>query len=115
MGSVVSKRRPRSLLLIIPRPAASVPPQAGRRGAGGRASDQGRPAAAHDWEEGPVTRPKGGASVLRTGGRPRRSFLPLRTLRAADLLSLPLAPAAACSVSERWVGKRGIRRRELLR
>src|SRR4051794_7730352 len=52
MGVVVSKRRPRSLLLIIPRPAASVPAQAGRRGAGGRASDRSRPAAAHDWEEG---------------------------------------------------------------
>ena len=31
-----------------------------------------------------MTRPNGGASVLRTGGRPRRSFLPLRALRAAD-------------------------------
>src|SRR5688500_8183881 len=48
--------------------------------------------------KGPVTRPKGGASVLRTGGRAHQSFLLLRTLRAPDLLSLPVAPAAACSV-----------------
>jgi hypothetical protein len=44
------------------------------------------------WKEVPVTRPKGGASVLRTGGQPRRSFLPLRKLRAADLLSSPAPP-----------------------
>src|SRR4051794_37201882 len=76
MAFVVSKRRVRSLLLIIRSPALGVPLQAGRPDAGGRVSDQGRPAAAHDWEEGPVTRPKGGASVLRTGGRPHRSQAP---------------------------------------
>src|SRR4051794_34072877 len=62
MGVVVSKRRVRSLLLIIPSPALGVPLQAGRPDAGGRATEpqiKGRPAAAHDWEEGPVTRTKG--------------------------------------------------------
>ena len=92
MGVVVSKRRVRSLLLIIPRPAVTVPAQAGTRSAPSARRERGRPAAAHDWEEGPVTRPKNGASVLRTGGRPQRSFLSLRKLRAADLLSLPVAP-----------------------
>ena len=92
MGSVVSKRRVRSLLLIIPGPAGGVPAQAGTQSAPVVHQQRGRPAAVQDWKEGPVTRPQGGASVLRTGGRPRRSFLPLRKLRAADLLSLPVAP-----------------------
>lgn len=83
MGSVVSKRRPRSLLLIIPRAALGVPPQAGRPDAGKRATDQGRPAAAHDWEEGACDQAKGwgerpeGQEV----GRAVRSSLSARSAR----------------------------------
>ena len=95
MGVVVSKRRVRSLLLITPRPAVTVPAQAGTRGAPSAHRELGQPAAAHDWEEGPVTRPKGGASVLRTGGRPRQSFLLLPALRAADAPVLAGGPTDA--------------------
>ena len=90
MRSVVSKRRPRSLLLIIPRPAARVPSQAGRRSAPPVHRELGQPAAAHDWEEGPAPQAKGvgrvpyGQEVGRTGRK-----LPLRAL---DLLSLPVPP-----------------------
>jgi hypothetical protein len=69
-----------------------VPLQAGTSSAPAVHRERGRPAAAQNWKEGPGTKPNGGASVLRTGGRPRRSFLPVRALRAADLLSLPGAP-----------------------
>ena len=92
MGVLISKRRVRSLLLIIPRRAEGVTHQGGTPSAPSVHRKFGQPAAAHDWEEWPVTRPKGGARVLRTGGRARRSFLPLRTLRAPDLLSLSATP-----------------------
>ena len=92
MGFVVSKRRVRSPLLITPGLAVGVPAQAGTPNGTRGAQQRDRPAAAQNWKEGPVTRPEGGASVLRTGGRPRRSFRPLRARHAADLLSLPVAP-----------------------
>ena len=92
MGSVVSKRRTRSLLLIIPRKAEGVTHQGGTPSAPGTSRKFGQPAAAHDWEEWPVTRPNGGASVQgQEVGRTGRK-LPLRTLRAADLLSLSATP-----------------------
>jgi hypothetical protein len=84
MGVVVSKRVVRSLLLIISSPAEGVPVgpvlQAHLRCTDSLASLRLR-MTGRKW---PVTRPKGGASVLRTGGRPRQSFLLLRALRAAD-------------------------------
>src|SRR3954452_16983053 len=54
-----SNRWSRAGKLIMKCPAGDVPVHSGTSGAGGRASNKGRPAAAHDWEEGPVTRPKG--------------------------------------------------------
>src|SRR3712207_9064046 len=103
----MSNRHPRAPQLIMRRLAPYVPTQGGTRGAPEVRYPRGRPAAAHDWKEGPVTRPKGGASVLRTGGQPRRSFLPLRTLRAADPPVLAGGPHVTLHgrSEERRVGK----------
>src|SRR5688572_26022721 len=76
--------------------APRIPPHGGTESAPEVHHKRGRPAAARDWKEKrPASRPKGvGRVSSRTGGQPRRSFLPLRTLRAADLLSTPLSPKA---------------------
>src|SRR4051812_25871874 len=96
MGVVVSKRRPRSLLLIIPRLAGDVPVHSGTSGAGGRATNRSRPAAAHDWEEGACDQAKGvgrvscGQEVSRAG----RSSL---SARSARLTSCPCRWPHCCS------------------
>ena len=89
---------PRTSDVHILRRSSGVPHQGGTTSAPPVHRQLGQPAAAQNWKEGPVTRQKGGASALRTGGRPRQSFLLLRALRAADVLSLPLAPADASSI-----------------
>src|SRR3954453_8790106 len=96
MGSVVSKRAVRSLLLIIPKPAGDVPVHSGTSGAGGRATNRSRPAAAHDWEERACDQAKGvgrvscGQEVSRAG----RSSL---SARSARLTSCPCRWPHCCS------------------
>src|SRR3954467_6236247 len=96
MGFVVSKRAVRSLLLIIPKPAGDVPVHSGTSGAGGRATNRSRPAAAHDWEEGACDQAKGvgrvpfGQEVSRAG----RSSL---SARSARLTSCPCRWPHCCS------------------
>ena len=85
MGVVVSKRRVRSLLLIIPGLAGGVPVPPVDQAAPPVLESLASLRLRNDWKEGPVTRLNGGASVLRTGGRPHQSFLLLRALRAADI------------------------------
>ena len=46
----------------------------------------------HSWKEGPLTRQKGGARSFGQEVGPDRSFLTLRKLRVADLLSFTLVP-----------------------
>src|SRR3712207_8219120 len=53
-----SKLTPRSPLLIMNRLAPAIPPQGGTPSAPPVHREFGRPAAAHDWEEVPVTRQK---------------------------------------------------------
>ena len=56
------------------------------------AGERGRTGAPLSWKEGPVTRQKGGARAFGQEVGPDRSFLTLRTLRVADLLSFTLVP-----------------------
>src|SRR3954452_9821935 len=96
MGVLMSKRAVRSLLLIIPKPAGDVPVHSGTSGAGGRASNRSRPAAAHGWEEGACDQAKGvgrvscGQEVSRAG----RSSL---SARSARLTSCPCRWPHCCS------------------
>src|SRR3954454_2040110 len=59
MGVLMSKRRVRSLLLIIPSPALGVPHQDGRPSAPSVHRQLGQPAAVHDWEEVACDQAKG--------------------------------------------------------
>src|SRR5687768_5709203 len=59
MGFVVSKRRPRSLLLIIPSPAEGIPPHDGTDGAKKPRRKCGRPMAGAELEGRACTQAKG--------------------------------------------------------
>jgi hypothetical protein len=74
--------------------ADGVPSQAGTTGAVSQDRKRGSLKRSLSWKEGPLTRQKGGARSYGQEVDPDRSFLPLRKLRVADLLSFTLVPLA---------------------
>ena len=72
--------------------AGGVPLQAGTAGAASKTRKRGSLERSQSWKEGPLTRQKGGARSSGQEVDPDRSFLTLRTLRVADLLSFALVP-----------------------
>src|SRR3954451_7850162 len=109
MGSVVSKRRVRSLLLIIPRVAPGVSLQGDTASAPAVHRELGRPAAAHGWEERACDQAKGWGECPadRRAGAPVASSLSARSARPT---SCPCRRPHRCSDALAWrVGKESVR------
>jgi hypothetical protein len=79
-------------MVLSRRPAGGLPSQGGTPGAACEDREGGSLERSHSWKEGPVTRQKGGARSFGQEVDRDRSFLTLRKLRVADLLSFTLVP-----------------------
>ena len=110
-----NKKRSRSRQLIISRRAEGVTHQGDTPSAPGRATSEAGLRPRMTGRKGPVTRPKGGASALRTGGRAHRSQAPSPHAPRARPPVLAGCPRCCLLCCESWVGKRGVRVREVLR
>jgi hypothetical protein len=110
-----NKKRSRSRQLIISRRAEGVTHQGDTPSAPGRATSEAGLRPRMTGRKGPVTRPKGGASALRTGGRAHRSQAPSPHAPRARPPVLAGCPRCCLLCYESWVGKRGVRVREVLR
>src|SRR4051812_6276634 len=89
--------------------AGDLPAQAGRPTAPLGHRQLGQPAAAHSWKEGPSELGKGGASVLRTGGRPHRSRWSLDAASCGRPPVLAVGPATALKLLVKSVGRKSVR------
>src|SRR4051794_37024047 len=105
MGSVVSKRRVRTLLLIIPRVAPGVSHQGDTASAPAVHRELGRPAAAHDWEEGACDQAKGWGECPadRRSGAPVASSLSARSARPTPPVLAGAPTDALISWLRGWV------------